>query len=162
MDISVTARRAGIDDIGILVSLYTALETEMVGLHLMWPRADGLDEPIAESFVAALADDDVKLYIGEVDDYPLGFILGSSELLNAHEGDTRVAAIRLVFVEEEARAVGLGEVMRDRLMDEFRTSGHTLFDAHVLPGHRLAKNFFEAGGFSARAIVMHHDDYRER
>ena len=74
----------------------------------------------------------------------------------------RIAAIRLVFVDEEARGVGLGEAMRDMLMDEFRTTGHTLFDAHVLPGHRLAKNFFEAGGFSARTIVMHHDDRRER
>ena len=52
--------------------------------------------------------------------------------------------------------------MRDKLMDDFRASGHTLFDAHVLPGHRLAKNFFEAGGFSARSIIMHHDDDRVR
>jgi hypothetical protein len=28
----------------------------------------------------------------------------------------------------------------------------------VLPGHRLAKNFFEQGGFAARSIVMHHAD----
>ena len=43
-------------------------------------------------------------------------------------------------------------------MDDYRAMGHHLFDAHVLPGHRLAKNFFEAGGFSARTIVMHHSD----
>ena len=34
------------------------------------------------------------------------------------------------------------------------------FDVRVLPGHRLAKNFFEANGFSARLIVMHRDDDR--
>jgi hypothetical protein len=27
----------------------------------------------------------------------------------------------------------------------------------VSPGHRIAKNFFEANGFKARHIVMHHD-----
>jgi hypothetical protein len=30
----------------------------------------------------------------------------------------------------------------------------------VSPGHRYAKNFFESNGFSARLIVMHHNDRR--
>ena len=162
MDINVTARSAGTDDIDTLISLYRTLEAEMTELHPMWPRADGLDEPVADSFVAVLLDDDAKVFLGEIDGYPLGFMFGRSEALNAHEGGKRVAAIRLVFVDEEARGVGLGEIMRDMLMEAFRASGHTLFDAHVLPGHRLAKNFFEAGGFSARTIVMHHDDRRAR
>jgi hypothetical protein len=51
--------------------------------------------------------------------------------------------------------------MRDLAMEKLRERGISKFDAHVLPGHRLAKNFFEAGGFSARSIVMHHDDNRE-
>ena len=71
-----------------------------------------------------------------------------------------MGSIRLVFVEEEARQVAVGEAMRDMAMDLLRERGITKFDAHVLPGHRLAKNFFEAGGFSARSIIMHHDDER--
>jgi hypothetical protein len=51
--------------------------------------------------------------------------------------------------------------MRDLVMALLREEGITKFDAHVLPGHRLAKNFFEAGGFAARSIIMHHDDERE-
>jgi hypothetical protein len=47
-------------------------------------------------------------------------------------------------------------------MGLLRQRGISLFDAYVLPGHRLVKNFFEAGGFSARSIIMHHDDARER
>jgi hypothetical protein len=43
-------------------------------------------------------------------------------------------------------------------LTEHRALGIRLFDARVLPGHRLAKNFFEAGGFSARLIIMHHVD----
>lgn len=162
MGIEITARRARPDDVGLLTSLYAELRSEMVALHPMWPRADGFDEPIARSFASELDDPDVRIYVGEIDGYPLGFIYGRSEPLKDHEGGVRVVAIRLVFVEEEARAVSVGEVMRDALMDEFRSMGHRLFDAHVLPGHRLAKNFFEAGGFSARTIVMHHDDDRER
>ena len=158
MGIAVTARLAGADDLDILVDLYRKLEAEMVAIHPMWSRADGLEEPLEQSFLDRMSDTGARVYLGEVDGYPLGFIYGRSESLLAHEAATRVAAIRLVFVEEAARAVGLGEVMRDTLMEEFRNLGHHLFDAHVLPGHRLAKNFFEAGGFSARSIVMHHND----
>jgi len=162
MNITVTARRAEPGDLLTLERLYRQLEAEMVPLHPMWPRADGLDEPVSESLSALLEDPLVRVYMGEIDGYPLGFIAGRSEPLNRHEGETRVVAIRLVFVDDEAREVSIGEVMRDALMDEFRASGHTLFDAYVLPGHRLVKNFFESGGFSARSIVMHHDDDRER
>lgn len=155
---SVTARLAGAEDVGVLVDLYRKLETEMVAIHPMWPRADGLDEPVEQSFLTHIRNPSARVYLGEVDGYPFGFIYGRTEELLTHEGDTRVASIRLVFVEEDARGVGLGEIMRDALMDDFRELGHHLFDAHVLPGHRLAKNFFEAGGFSARSIVMHHND----
>lgn len=158
MDISVTARPAVAADVGVLVDLYRRLEAEMTAIHPMWPRSDGLDEPVEQSFLAHLQDPSARLFLGEVDGYPLGFIYGRSEKLLAHEGNTPVASIRLVFVEEEARGVGVGEVMRETFMEEFRHLGHHLFDAHVLPGHRLAKNFFEAGGFSARSIIMHHSD----
>ena len=158
MGISVTARRAGPEDVGVLVDLYRKLEAEMVGLHPMWPRADGFDEPVGQSFLDRMNDDGARVFIGEIDSYPLGFIYGRSEPLLTHEAGVRVAVIRLVFVEEEARGVGVGEIMRDAFMEEFRGLDHHLFDAHVLPGHRLVKNFFEAGGFSARSIVMHHSD----
>ena len=158
MDVTVTARLATTEDVAVLVGLYRNLEAEMVAIHPMWSRAGGLDEPVEQSFISCIRDPSARVYLGEVDGYPLGFIYARSEPLLAHEGDTRVAAIRLVFVEEEARGVGVGEIMRDALMEDFRNLGHHLFDAHVLPGHRLAKNFFEAGGFSARSIVMHHND----
>ena len=99
--------------------------------------------------------------LGEIDDYPFGFVLARIEGLLPQAGDEVVCAIRLVFVEPDAREVSVGEVMRDLVMDAMRERGISKFDAHVLPGHRLVKNFFEAGGFSARSIVMHHDDRRE-
>jgi ribosomal protein S18 acetylase RimI-like enzyme len=77
-------------------------------------------------------------------------------------GGAEVGSIRLIYVDPEAREVAIGEEMRDYVMDMLRKRGISRFDAHVLPGHRLAKNFFEAGGFSARSITMHHDDARDR
>lgn len=156
----VTARYATSGDIESLVRLYRVLEEEMVALHAMWPLADGLDEPVRDSLLAAIDRSDTIVVMGEIDDYPFGFLVARVEDLLEQADGERIGSIRLVFVEKEAREVAVGEVMRERVLHDLRQLGITKFDAHVLPGHRLAKNFFEAGGFSARSIVMHHDDDR--
>jgi ribosomal protein S18 acetylase RimI-like enzyme len=159
--VKVSARRATSDDLTTLESLYRKLEKEMESLHTMWPLADGLDEPVVDSFRQSLDQPDTLILIGEIDEYPFGFLLARVELLLAQAGGELVGAIRLIYVDEDAREVALGEKMREMALDILRQRGITKFDAHVLPGHRLAKNFYEAGGFSARSIIMHHDDERE-
>lgn len=156
----VEARRATADDIDNLEEMYRGLEAEMTALHPMWPIADGLDEPVAESLASALDEDDTLVLIGTIDDYPFGFLLAHVEPTLHQGGGEMVGSVRLIFVDHDAREVAVGEAMRDLFMDSFRERGVTKFDAHVLPGHRLAKNFFESGGFSARSIVMFHDDDR--
>jgi ribosomal protein S18 acetylase RimI-like enzyme len=157
----VSARIAGLDDTMVLESLYRSLEQEMESLHDMWPLADGLDEPVSDSFASALDEPDTIVLIGEIDGYPFGFLMARVERLLAQADGELVGAIRLIYVDREAREVALGEEMRDTVLEILRGRGITKFDAHVLPGHRLAKNFFEAGGFSARSIIMHHDDNRK-
>jgi GNAT superfamily N-acetyltransferase len=156
----VTSRLARRDDLAVLEQLYRLLEKEMTQLHPMWPRADGLPEPLPEALAALLDDPDTVVVIGEIDGHPFGFLAARIEELLPQANGERVGSIRLVFVEEEAREVGVGEAMREHALDLLRQRGLRRFDAHVLPGHRLVKNFFEAGGFSARSIVMHHDDDR--
>lgn len=158
---NVSARLATRDDIPTLESLYRGLEEEMTALHAMWPVADGLDEPVAESIGTALTDPETIVLIGEIDGYPFGFLLARVERLLAQADGKRVGALRLIYVDHDAREVALGEAMRETALTMLRERGITKFDAHVLPGHRLAKNFFEAGGFSARSIIMHHDDNRK-
>lgn len=145
----------------MLENLYRSLGKEMEALHGMWPLADGLDEPVADSFREALGDPDTIVLMGEIDGYPFGFLIARVEPLLAQANGELIGAIRLIYVDEEAREVAVGEAMRETALDILRQRGITKFDAHVLPGHRLAKNFFEAGGFSARSIIMHHDDQRD-
>lgn len=154
----VEAREATPVDVPVLEDLYRSLEKEMTALHPMWPLADGLDEPVAESLHRAVSDPDVIVLIGEIEGYPFGFLLARYERLKPQAGEALIGSIRLIYVDESAREVALGEAMREMAMAMMRQRGIARFDAHVLPGHRLAKNFFEAGGFSARSIIMHHDD----
>lgn len=154
----IDARPATHDDLELLADLYHSLEEEMVGLHAMWPIADGLEAPIEDSLRHAIDTEDSIVLIGMIDDYPFGFLLARLE--DTHVEGERIGSIRLIYVEEDARAVAVGESMRETVLEILRGMGIRRFDAHVLPGHRLAKNFFESGGFSARSIVMFHDDDR--
>lgn len=153
-----TTRLATAQDIPLLVSLYRELEKEMVALSDLWPLTSGLAEPIEGSWDQALSDPDTVTVIGSYEGYPFGFVMARIESQLPQAEGLRIGAIRLVFVEQEAREAGVGEAMREHILGALRARGITRFDAHVLPGHRLAKNFFEQGGFSARHIVMHHDD----
>jgi len=153
-----TSRPATTDDISELVRMYRELEIEQSNLRPLWPLADGLDEPIGESFGAVLDDADSLMVVGEIDQVPLGFAWARSEELLSQAGGERVAVVRLIFTDHEARGVGVGDAMITLVLHEMRQRGHRWFDARVSPGHRLAKNFFESNGFAARLIVMHHND----
>lgn len=154
----VTSRPATRDDLTSLVRMYRRLEDEMTALHAMWPLADGLAEPVEDTLLTLVDRDDAHLLIGEIEDQEFGFLFATLESVLPQGRGERIGSIRIVFSEPEAREVGVAEAMRDDVMVRFRRQGVTKFDAHVLPGHRLAKNFFEAGGYSARSIIMHHDD----
>lgn len=151
----VGSRRATPADIPALAGLYELLAAEMAELKPVWPLADGLAEPIEASLERLLADPDAVLYVGEIDAYPFGFLLARSEPMLPQAGGERIGSVRLIFTDPEAREVGIGEALIERFLDDFRTEGHRRFDAHVPPGHREAKNFFESNGFAARRIVMH-------
>lgn len=154
------SRPATEDDIPELVRLYRELAAEQAALRPLWPWADGLDEPIAESLASLLTDDDSLVYLGEIDEVPLGFCWARSEPLLVQAEGARVGVVRLIYTEPEARGVGVGEAMIEPILATLRARGHSLFDARVSPGHRHAKNFFESNGFAARLIVMHHNDRR--
>lgn len=154
----VTSRAATIDDLDIIVALHRDLAAEQEALRPLWPLADGFAEPARDSVSDVFADADSLLLIGEIDGYPLGFLWARVEPLLPQAGGENVGVVRMIFTDPEARGVGVGDAMVTQALSELRGRGLRYFDARVSPGHRHAKNFFESNGFSARLIVMHHDD----
>lgn len=124
----------------------------------MWRLVSGLSS--LSDLDGLVAADRAVVVIGLFDGLPFGFLIATIDQMLPAAGDEPLGSIRYVFVDPEVREVGIGEAMADLALAQLRRRGITKFDAHVLPGHRLAKNFFEQNGFSARHIIMHHDDLR--
>jgi GNAT superfamily N-acetyltransferase len=70
-------------------------------------------------------------------------------------GGGRLCRLDVVYVEPEAREVGVGTEMLALVSDLAAAAGAEGLDVPVLPGQRETKNFFESEGFVARLIVMH-------
>jgi L-amino acid N-acyltransferase YncA len=156
MDVS--WRVASPADIPRIAELYELAKQEQTALREAWPIADGLAEPVSAAVAGLLEDDDSFFAVGLINDSVFGFIWARVEDLLPQADGERIGVVRLVFVEEPARAVGVGEVMLGAALEKMRQQGLRRFDAVLSPGHRLAKNFFESAGFSARRITMYHRD----
>jgi len=110
-------------------------------------------EPVDAGLLVDVADPDVLVLVGTFDDVVLGYATGRVEALR---DGTTLGIIDELFVEPDARAVGVGEAMMEQLLEWFRLRGCAGVDSTALPGARETKNFFEESGFTARLLVMHH------
>ena len=151
-------RPATPDDFARILELYTPAEAEQNSLREPWGIADGFATPHAKTLTSILADGDSHLLVGMIDDIVVGYAYATIEDLLPQAAGEKIGVIRMIYVEEEARMVGVGEVMLEGIMEWFAGRRVTRFDAIVSPGHRLAKNFFESAGFKARRITMYRHD----
>lgn len=119
---------------------------------LLWADREARAEPLEQTLAADLADDEVFVVVGEVDGVPLAYGVVRRERLRS---DEVLAVVTDLWVEPEARGVGLGEVVMDHLVAWAESEGCLGIDAMALPGDRATKNFFESFGLKARAIVVH-------
>lgn len=150
----VAARGATERDLTAVSTLYEALAAEQSALRPLWREAEGVADPAAASLAALI--DAGAVTVGTIDDVVLGFLVSDERTLV--DGAGRVGVIRYVYTDPEARGVGVADAMFNHAVAGLKDRGIEAFDAIVSPGHREAKNFYEAHGFSARSIVMHSGD----
>ena len=141
------ARRATDDDRATVEALHRAateqLRAEKGGE--LWARTTDREAG------PAWPDDGVVL-AGTIDDVVVGYAIAHAEELA--DGGV-VAVLTDVYVEPDARGVGVGESLLDATIAWARERGCIGIDSVALPGMRESKNFFEAAGLVARAIVVH-------
>jgi ribosomal protein S18 acetylase RimI-like enzyme len=149
------ARRATVDDLPAIIDLAGELRTELTPMRGggLWAVTAAYPDPLHATFADLLERDDACVVVGTIDDTIVGFGAGSVAVLR---DGTRLGQVAELFVTEEARAVSVGEAILAHLVAFCAEAGCDGVDAFALPGHRIAKNFFETAGFTARALVMHH------
>jgi ribosomal protein S18 acetylase RimI-like enzyme len=109
-------------------------------------------EPFDESLKKDLADPEARVLCGTIDDVVIGYAVVRIEPL---PDGGRMGVVSDIFVEIDAREVGVGEAMLDDVVEWCRAADCTGIDSYALPGNRSTKNFFETFGFTARMIVVH-------
>lgn len=121
---------------------------EMYLLHTARP------EPPDASLRADLADVDRVVLLGCLGEVPVGYAIAAVRPL---ADGTCAAEVSEVFVEPEARGVGIGGLLMHQVVHWATDRGCIGIDARALPGDRDTKNFFESFGLVARVITVHRD-----
>jgi GNAT superfamily N-acetyltransferase len=148
------ARAAAAADLNEAVALIEAAAIEAAGERggkLFVARARS-GAPLADRLQQRVSDESSVFALGTLDGVAVGLALG--RLAEPHSSG-RVATIEAIYVDPEARGVGVGEELLAFVTTWALERGVTGLDVPVLPGVREAKNFFEASGYVARYLVMH-------
>ena len=148
------ARAATTSDLAALVTLARAMHEELRAQRGgdLWLQRDARPEPLEQALRALLDRKDAGVFVGTIDDSIVGF--ATVEIERLRDG-ARLGVVRDLFVEPDAREVGVGEAIAERLVTFCTDAGCIGIDAYALPGSRTTKNFFERSGFTARLLTMH-------
>jgi ribosomal protein S18 acetylase RimI-like enzyme len=149
------ARPATGDDLTELVELARRALAELAPTRggAVFVAREGRAEPVEETLAADLADPAARVVVGTIDGTQVGYGVGRTEVLR---DGSHLGVITDLFVDAEARSVGVGEAVMGELLSWFAQQRCSGVDATALPGNRATKNFFEESGFTARLLVMHH------
>ncbi len=150
----VTARPAEPDDLDALVDLAgraVELQLDKRGGRL-WARTSRRALDPGSSLAEDLGRPDARLVVGTIDGVPLGY--GAGHFVVLSDGG-RLAVVTDLYVDPDARGVGIGEAMMNHLLDWATEAGCFGIDSEALPGDRHTKNFFESFGLVARSLTVH-------
>lgn len=150
-------RPATESDVDRILELARAMRAEFTSMRggPMWVlnekgRASNISDLL--HVMAQMADGQSRVSLGTIDGAAMGFAIGVIDTL---DDGSLLGVVTDLFVEEQAREVGIGEAMLDDMTTFFAEHGCVGIDAIALPGDRSTKNFFEEQGFKARLLRMH-------
>jgi ribosomal protein S18 acetylase RimI-like enzyme len=118
----------------------------------VWASREARVLPADASLEDDLASPEALVLAGTIDEVIVGYLVARAERLR---DGTMLGRLTDVFVEPEARDVGIGELLIETALKWCAARDCRGVDAVVLPGNRSTKNFFETMGFTARAITVH-------
>ena len=106
----------------------------------------------APPLMAEWSNAERRVWLGGLDGTEFGYLAAS--LAELRSGAT-LGVIEAIFVQQDARACGIGEAMLTVALDWFAAMGCIGVESTALPGDRATKNFFEEHGLKARLITVY-------
>ena len=147
-----SARLAEDEDLASFLHLHALSRSGIEGHRgsALWLERRSLNAESNDLFDQLLVDDRYGCILGLFDDCPFGFLIAEiTELYGEISVD-----IHEVFVEKDAREVGIGESMMECLIDWAKKKSAKSITSRALPGDRELKNYFERYGITARLIEV--------
>jgi GNAT superfamily N-acetyltransferase len=108
--------------------------------------------PPQQRFVEALASGAQNVFLGLLETHAVGFAL---VVLDDGMPGGLLARVEELYVEPEARELGIGEALLDSCVQWARQQKCSGIDVEARPGARSAKNLAERSGFTARSLTLH-------
>lgn len=147
-----SARPATEADLDDLARLWQHAVDELDGQRGGAALAGSLSRSDLPKFLhGALSDPERCLMVGLIDEVPVG----AGSLRADRERREPIGVLELIYVEPNARSVGVAAAMLSLAIERAGEWGMTGLDAPALPGSRTAKSFFETHGMQARLLIMH-------
>ncbi len=109
------------------------------------------ETPAHGDWAPVLVDPTRQVFVATIDDVVLGYL---ELVLPAAGGLGGTWLVRQVYVDREARELGLGDALLDAAMCAARDGGGAEIESWALPGDRETKNLFERAGVTARKLVV--------
>jgi len=152
--VKLATRVAAVGDLAELVALYRRFREDVASergadVHL---SREAFVEPLEALMDTIVRDQGRLALLGLLGEVPVGIAIGRIEEL---ADSSRLAIVEVLYVDEPAREVGVGECLLASLVEWAGANGADGIDVQVLPGMRQAKNFLEGSRFAARLLVMH-------
>lgn len=94
------------------------------------------------------------ILVGIYEDVIVGW--GFAEIYTTDD-DSKIARVRELFVQSEARGIGVGEELLSKLLDWATENKCSGIEGTALPGNREAKGIFERFGIKARMLTLYKD-----
>ncbi len=146
------SREAGIDDLEILEELIETARKEVLQqrggeLYLLTETRQNF-----AGLADELKDTKSRIIVGTYDSAVVGWGLAFEIRIS---DNLKIGKIRELFVQPEARGVGVGEAIVSDLIDWIQSQGYAGVEGTALPGNRESKGIFERFGIKTRMLTLY-------
>jgi len=159
---AVIFREANPEDFPTLINWYAQLNTYFYELEYRLPQPENVGQIWLESFQRTLGRFS-NVFIAEVEGKPVGFALCRLKRLPAYMGGVLVGELSDIWVEAEARQMGIGDGLSRLVLAWLREHGAHSVEVQILKDNEASWKLFERLGFKLefRTVRLLWDEYVE-